>query len=349
MKKTNRLKSLDFLRGFIVLLMFIIHFYNNYFKIKNTENFILSLIDFVVFGFLMLIGVSVSYHYLGKLRDMTNKGVFIYFFKRALKIFIVYLIYSIAFLFAIKNDFSFDSIWRTIFLVKLNYNILILIPISFYILIIPLFIFVIRTNKIKKYYWFILMGIISYLISYKINYLPFDSSFRFLKSLLFGHMGWLNFPLFQWIFPYLLGISVGYYLKNTSESINKKGKKIILCGVLSLMMFIIGLVFRLKNNLDINITINKFPPTIYHFIYSIALCFIFLGIFLLIEKKSKLKLGLLIIFGQNSLIAYVSQWVFIWIFLFFQFERYINPYILSMITFILVYFVCKFNYRHRLL
>jgi len=348
MKQKNRLHSLDIFRGTIIFLMLIIHFYNAFFRVNGAKNLWISLIDFVVFGFLMLIGISVTFHYVEKFKKEGYGKISIYFLKRAFKIFMIYLAYS-ASIIIVTGKVTPLSLLRTIFLLDLNYDLLILIPISFYITVIPFFIFIIQKKIIRNYYVFVLIGVLSYLISYKINYIGFNSSFRFLKALLFGHMDWVTFPIFQWILPFLVGIFIGNFLKNNKKNLMQKSKILIISGALFLSIFLFMFLFYLNSGITIDIDQYKFPPTIYHLIYSISLCLLFLGLYLRNENKFKTRFNFLKVFGQNSLIAYVSHQIFIKIATLSSSNNFINPYILCIIITSLTYISCKANYKLRLL
>jgi uncharacterized membrane protein len=334
---TNRLKGLDYFRGVIILLMIALHLL---FELFHYDTLLISFLDFVTFGFIMLIGITVTYHYTNKFQNKSFKESFIYFFKRSFKIYLAYLVFTLFYFFTLHQNIGPLSILRAIALLDLNYNTLILIPIAFYILLIPEIIYLLKKG-IKSIY-LVLLGIVIYFISLYINYLPFDSSFRFLKSIFFGHSDWLNFPIFQWFIVFLIGVWVGEYLIKNKDPSNY----ILKNGFIFLVLFIIILSAMIYFNKDINITHTKFPLTPYHFIYSLACCFILLGVFL---KLNTINIPFLEGFGQNSLIAYIGHWVLIRLTLFFELTSFIHPIILSIIIISLVYGLCKLNYKLKLL
>lgn len=338
----GRILSVDVFRGIIILVMVLIHIANNFFQLQSPDYLVLGMFDFVVFGFLLLIGMSVTFHYTGKFARTSLVEMLKYFGIRAVIIMCCYYGFTILAYVVRGGAFELGTLVRIFILNHLNYQILVLLPIAFYLMLTPFVIYYL-TRMRGKIVYLVALGFVLYVVSYVVNFVEFDSPLRFIKSIVVGHMTWTVFPFLQWLVAYTMGIYVGSLFSQKGRVV----KELLIMGGGSAVLAATFMVLYAQQGLTINVSSYKFPLSPYHLIYSIAVCFLVLLI--LYRNESKMKyLSFIGYLGRHSLFIYISHWVLILLL-----NNYLAstamPTIATVILAVLVYLGTMVNQKYRLL
>jgi len=356
----ERDKTIDILRGVIMVLMARGHCFSAIYKIHFTESWNQSIPNYgsnAIFltrwlsnicapGFAMLMGISLSFYFK---YNNDNQSVKIYLFKRGLiLIFLQQLLNLPSLFFDLKNIENIH-----LFTGSVLYSLgLSMILCSFFI----------KWNKSSQ----LLVGAAIIFINYVIATFILQSSLsattqntaHFFENtivhLLFtpGENKWVsvNYPVVPWLGVAIIGLGVGRYLM---ENKNKFFDKIWKIGLVLLVLFI---VLRIMNWGDFNhiantnglinfLAIIKYPPSIAFILVTFAILFLLMALINKITSNRTLYklMQPLLVFGKVPLFFYFAHY-----YLYIVISKFTNHhisltnmYLLWLVGLIILFPICK--------
>ncbi len=154
------------------------------------------------------------------------------------------------------------------------------------------------------------------------------------------------YPLLPWFGVALLGMVCGRLLIKQPEKVSItlfKSGLVLLCTGLILRIFEIGNYGLNDYSIPLSfITLSKYPPSIVFLLITIGCNFLLLGI--LMHLSSKRSWGVVLsVFGRSPLVCYVLHLYALFIVSFFVFEEdnLFLAAIVSMLTLVFIYPICK--------
>lgn len=360
MGSQERDKTIDILRGVIMVLMAIDHCFLTIYQTHYAETYNLLIPNYSsnsIFitrwlsnicapGFALLMGISLSFY---SKYNIDNQSVKIYLIKRGLVlIFLQQLLNLPSLFFDLKNIENIHLFTGSV-LYSLGLSMI-------------LCSFVIKWNKSSQ----LLVGAAIIFINYVIATYILQSSLSVttqntahffdntIVHLLFtpGENKWIsvNYPVVPWLGVAIIGIGVGRYLM---ENKNKFFDKIWKIGLVLLVLFI---VLRIMNWGDFNhiantndlinfLAIIKYPPSIAFILVTFGILFLLMALINKITSNSTLYklMQPLLVFGKVPLFFYFAHY-----YLYIVISKFTNHhisltnmYLLWLVGLIILFPICK--------
>ncbi len=307
-KERKKQPYVSYLKGFAIVAVMMIHLidWGALSGIKFFSLFKELLFPGVMF-FVSMVGALVYFAY----KDADLKKSSLKLLKRGLQVIGVYYLYNIIKLFIF--DFSkqpyfinfngsdrVHDLINVLSLKSADVPLSILFTLGMFMIISPLFLFIIKKTKYPK---LIMLSIL--LVVIIINYFILLPS-NFITNILYSN-GYAFFPIMLWFVPYLLGIllsMIGF----------EKQKKILFPFSLSLTL-LIGGFYCFSKTLSYLPSYHMYPLDLYYVVYSTFFMYLLFYIFGFLENIQKnwsnKILNISKFLGENTLSIFIFHWVII--------------------------------------
>ncbi len=302
----NRIQSFDFARGFTVLMMPMIHVVILYSKPQVQQSLLGDMLGFIAEGpgaqlFMLLMGVSFTF----SKRISTT-----YVFKRAFYLLVAaYLLNFFKFILPLKLGFIPENLLAELALKndsRASLFFLLIGDILHFAGVAYLVLYLI--SRIKHYqYWSVLIAIAIIFLSPYIWDLKTGIPFVDQLVILFnGHPPQTFFPVFPWLVYPLVGLSLGYFIKQYNHNSFLKRT-----GIFGVALVVVSLGFPATTTVTSWLPFYRTEPadTIFH----IGFVLIWIAIVHWISRKIKDNpfFRLLSFCSRNITVIYLVQWIMI--------------------------------------
>lgn len=320
-KEKKKQPYISYLKGFAIVAVIFIHLidWGALSGIKFFSLFKEALFPGVMF-FVSMIGALMYFAY----KDSDLKRSIFKLIKRGVEIIGVYYIYSIVKLFVF--DFSkepyygyFNGSDRMHDLINIlslkagDVPLTILVTLGFFMIISPLFLFIIKKAKYPKLTVLVILAFVVYL-----NYFV-QLPHNVVTNLLYSN-GYVFHPVMLWMTPYLVGILVAMI----GLDLKKKLMLLFSFGVMAISFIVIFISSKVSIN-DFSSVLPSFhmyPLDLYYVVFSLFFMYLLIYFFGFVEKiKNKFSTKFLEIttfLGENTLSLFIFHWIIIdltyWIF-----------------------------------
>ena len=273
-------------------------------------------------GFIMVIGVMVGFHYLPRLTSLeivrkTEKRLL----QRAAKILLYTYAFSIAFYLVFREPSGYkecvpephirlQSILDLLIFQKVNHRTAILILISFLLLVSVLMVIFRRIAR----YWVVTVGL--GLLVYAAFLLTYDrvglSDTPIVRLPVFLGLKW-EFPFLPWASFFFYGVGMGTLLYKFASSgrLVAYAFRLIILGLVVFAAWVVYAVIMYNEVGEYTFPrLLARPPSVYYSLHTLALCFLLIGLFMLLEYR-KIRIPgehLLSVFGKYSLFCFIYHW-----------------------------------------
>lgn len=298
---------ISYIKGWAILCVMLIHLIDwSNIELLEIQKLFKEILYPSVLLFIAMVGsvVYIAYHHYANLRKPTIRLI-----TRGLQLIGIYYLYNIVKLFLF--DFSKEpfyrqfterssfSLYHILSLQSFSVPITIIFTIGIFLLISPLFLYIVKEMRYKKT---ILMLIL--MITFTINYLvvlPENVITDFLYS-----RGYVMFPPILWLVPYLIGFYIALI------GFEKHAGKMF---IIFLCLTGISLFIALNQHQTWFVSSYMYPLQLYYITASFLFMSALLYLFRFLEKrKSQLihyLLGCIRLLGDFTLSIYIYHWIVI--------------------------------------
>lgn len=307
-KEKKKQPYISYLKGYSIVAVILIHLidWGGAGGIKFFQYFKELLFPGVMF-FVAMIGSLIYFAY----KDSDLKKTTIKLIKRGLQIIGIYYLYSIVKLFIYNfqkepyfayfdNGDKIKDLINIITLKVSNVPLPILFTLSVFMILSPLFLFIIKKSKHPKIIILFILVVVIF-VNYFIN-LPSN----FLTNILYSN-GYVFHPIMLWMIPYLCGILVSMF--------DFEKKKRILFPIFSVLTIVYGLYYYVSKTASFLPSFHMYPLDLFYVVFSLFFMYFLIYVFGFFEKiNNKLSnnfLNVIKFLGENTLSIYVFHWVII--------------------------------------
>jgi len=349
----KRIKSIDTLRGFAIICMFLYHIQSWW--IRDTDLWITDVMysSYAILGttgFLFISGVSTALSYRNRmhrvevLKDLSYTKVKLSYYLRAFFLLIIAIIYNLAVAISI-NDLSL--IWTWFILLTISFSLLIAWPL-------------LKTSKSLRILIAIILWIVDqFLVVFLAKFQGQSNFFGVLFHILYNTLD--QDPILTFFTFFLIGTVIGDLIYDTLQIENKNERKIYLknrllipCLIIGLILIISGVVIQLPYSLNRGSFdwMKYFPDflnrgTFSWMIYTMGIDLTLISILFGIEEYKVIKVEksykFLFYFSYYSFTTYLLHNILY--FLFLGMLDIYSIFFITVITLIVFELILKFLYK----